>query len=37
MKISGRGIFIVKSLVDGVEYRDTGEGTEFTLIVRKKK
>ncbi len=37
MKESGRGIFIVKSLVDGVEYRDTGEGTEFTLIVKKKK
>lgn len=37
MKISGRGIYIVKSLVDGVEYRDTGEGTEFTLIVKKKR
>jgi serine/threonine-protein kinase RsbW len=36
-KQSGRGIFIVKSLVEELDYKNTGEGTEFILTVRKKK
>ncbi len=36
MKESGRGLFIVKSLVEEINCRDTEEGTEFTLTVRKK-
>ena len=36
MKESGRGLFIVKSLVEEIDCRDTEEGTEFILTVRKK-
>ena len=36
MKESGRGIFIVKSLVDDFSYRYTDKGSEFILAVRKK-
>lgn len=32
---SGRGMFIAKSLVEEMDYRDTEEGTEFVLTVRK--
>ena len=35
-KESGRGIFIVKSLVDDFSYRHTDKGSEFTLLVKKK-
>jgi anti-sigma regulatory factor (Ser/Thr protein kinase) len=37
MKESGRGLYIVKSLVDEVEFKDTGQGTEIILTMRKKK
>lgn len=37
MKESGRGLYIVKSLIDEVETRDTGQGTEIILTMRKKK
>jgi len=37
LKQSGRGMFIVKSLVEELDYHDTGEGIEFILTVRKKK
>lgn len=36
-KQSGRGIFIVKTLVEELDYRNTDEGTELILTVRKKK
>jgi len=36
LKESGRGIFIVKSLVDDFSYRHTEKGSEFVLAVRKK-
>ena len=36
MKESGRGIFIVRSLVDDFSYRHTEKGSEFVLEVRKK-
>ena len=36
MKESGRGIFIVKSLVDDFSYRHTDRGSEFILAVRKR-
>lgn len=36
LKESGRGIFIVKSLVDDFSYRHTDKGSEFVLAVRKK-
>lgn len=36
MKESGRGLFIVKSLVEEIDCRDTEEGTEIILTVRKK-
>ena len=36
MKESGRGLFIVKSLVKETDCRDTEEGTEFILTLRKK-
>ncbi len=35
-KASGRGIFIVKSLVDDFSYRHTEKGSEFILLVKKK-
>jgi len=34
-KESGRGIFIVKSLVDDFGYKHTHKGSEFTIVVRK--
>ena len=37
MKESGRGLYIVKSLIDEVEFKDTGQGTEIILTMRKKK
>lgn len=37
MKESGRGLFIVKSLIDKVETRNTGQGSEIILTMRKKK
>jgi serine/threonine-protein kinase RsbW len=37
LKLSGRGIFIAKSLVEQLDYRDTSEGTEFVLTVKKKE
>ena len=37
MKESGRGLYIVKSLIDEVETRNTGQGTEIILTMRKKK
>jgi serine/threonine-protein kinase RsbW len=37
MKESGRGLYIVKSLMDEVEFRDTGQGTEIILTMWKKK
>ncbi len=36
LKPFGRGIFIVKSLMDNIKYRHTSKGSEFTLTVRKK-
>jgi len=35
-KSSGRGIFIVKSLVDDFSYRHTEKGSEFILLVKKR-
>jgi serine/threonine-protein kinase RsbW len=37
MKESGRGLYIVKSLMDEVEFKDTGYGTEIILTLKKKK
>lgn len=37
LKESGRGMFIVKSLIKDVDYRDTGHGSEFVLTIKKKK
>jgi serine/threonine-protein kinase RsbW len=36
LKASGRGIFIIKSLVDDFEYRHSEKGSEFILKVKKK-
>lgn len=36
LKASGRGIFIIKSLVDDFEYRHSPKGSEFILKVKKK-
>ncbi len=36
LKNTGRGIFIVKSLIDDVEYKNTGKGSEIIITVRKK-
>ena len=35
MKTSGRGMFIVKSLFEDVEYKKTEKGTEITIIIKK--
>jgi serine/threonine-protein kinase RsbW len=35
-KSTGRGIFIVKSLMDNIQYKQNAKGTEFILTVRKK-
>ena len=37
LKVSGRGIFIVKSLIDEVDYKNTGKGSEFILTIKKEK
>jgi serine/threonine-protein kinase RsbW len=37
MKESGRGLYIVKTLMDKVEFSNTGEGTEIILTLKKKK
>ena len=36
-KESGRGMFIVKALIEQVEVNDTDHGTEFILTIKKKK
>ena len=36
LKNTGRGIFIVKSLIDDVEYKNTGKGSEIIITVKKK-
>ncbi|MFI5144497.1 MAG: ATP-binding protein [Ignavibacteria bacterium] len=36
LKTSGRGMFIVKSLVDDFSYKKTKEGFEIILTVKKK-
>jgi serine/threonine-protein kinase RsbW len=35
-KKSGRGLFIVKSLMENIEYKDTGKGTEIIITINKK-
>lgn len=35
-KSTGRGIFIVKSLMDNIKYKRTPEGSEFILTVTKE-
>lgn len=35
-KTSGRGLFIVKSLMGNIEYKKTGKGTEIILTINKK-
>ena len=37
LKQSGRGMFIAKTLVEELDYKNTDEGTEFILTVRKNK
>jgi serine/threonine-protein kinase RsbW len=37
LKESGRGIYIVKSLIKEIEHKDTGKGTEFVITIRKKE
>lgn len=36
MKESGRGVFIIKSLVDEFDYKITGNGSEVMIKVNKK-
>jgi serine/threonine-protein kinase RsbW len=36
LKTSGRGMFIVKSLVDDFDYKKTDEGFEINLTIKKK-
>jgi serine/threonine-protein kinase RsbW len=36
LKESGRGLYIVKSLIKEVEHKKTGKGTEITLNIKKK-
>lgn len=36
LKPFGRGIYIVKSLMDNIKYRHNSKGSEFTLTVEKK-
>ncbi len=36
MKESGRGVFIIKSLVDEFDYKITGKGSEVMIKVNKK-
>jgi serine/threonine-protein kinase RsbW len=35
LKSTGRGIFIVKSLMDNIQYKQTAKGTEFILTIKK--
>lgn len=35
-KSTGRGIFIVKSLMDNIQHKQNAKGTEFILTVKKK-
>jgi serine/threonine-protein kinase RsbW len=37
LKASGRGLFIIKSLVEEFNYRHTDKGSEFILKVKKKQ
>jgi serine/threonine-protein kinase RsbW len=37
LKESGRGMFIVKSLIKDIDYIDKGNGSEFVLTIKKKK
>ena len=34
-KVSGRGIFIAKSMVDGFSYDQNEKGSVFTILVNK--
>jgi serine/threonine-protein kinase RsbW len=36
LKSSGRGMFIVKSLIEDVEYRHTEKGSEIIITIKKK-
>ena len=35
-KSSGRGLYIVKSLIENVEYKNTGKGSEVIITINKK-
>ncbi|HEY3249536.1 MAG TPA: ATP-binding protein [Ignavibacteria bacterium] len=32
----GRGVYIAKAMVDKLDYRNKGKGSEFTLLIKKK-
>lgn len=32
----GRGVYIAKAMVDQLDYKNKGKGSEFTLLIRKK-
>jgi len=37
LKESGRGIYIVKSLMEEIEQKDSGKGTEIIITIRKEE
>jgi len=36
LDLHGRGVFIAKAMVDKIDYRHSGKGSEFTLTILKK-